>query len=38
MGNREQAQEHLNTAMAMYREMDMIYWPEQAEAELRQLG
>jgi tetratricopeptide (TPR) repeat protein len=36
--NREQAQEHLTTATAMYREMGMIYWPEQAEAELRQLG
>jgi class 3 adenylate cyclase/tetratricopeptide (TPR) repeat protein len=37
-GNREQAQEHLTTAMAMYREMGMTYWPEQAEAVLRQLG
>jgi tetratricopeptide (TPR) repeat protein len=37
-GNREQAQEHLTTAIAMYREMGMTYWPEQAEAELRQLG
>jgi len=34
----EQAQRHLSTAMAMYREMGMTYWPEQAEAELRQLG
>jgi len=30
-------QEHLTTAMAMYREMGMIYWLEQVEAELRQL-
>jgi tetratricopeptide (TPR) repeat protein len=37
-GNREKAQEHLTTAMAMYREMGMIYWPDQVEAELRQLG
>jgi tetratricopeptide (TPR) repeat protein len=37
-GDREQAHEHLTTAMAMYREMDMTYWPEQAEAELRQSG
>jgi tetratricopeptide (TPR) repeat protein len=37
-GNREQAQEHLTTAMAMYREMDMTYWLEQTEAEIRQLG
>jgi Tetratricopeptide repeat len=36
--NRGQAQEHLTTAMAMYREMGMTYWLEQAEAELRQLG
>jgi tetratricopeptide (TPR) repeat protein len=33
-----QAQEHLTTATAMYREIGMTYWPEQAEAELRQLG
>jgi hypothetical protein len=37
-GDREQAQEHLATAMAMYREMGMTYWPEQTEAELGQLG
>jgi class 3 adenylate cyclase/tetratricopeptide (TPR) repeat protein len=37
-GDREQAQEHLTTAMAMYREMGMTYWLEQAEEELRQLG
>jgi tetratricopeptide (TPR) repeat protein len=36
--NPEQAREHLTTAMAMYREMGMTYWLEQAEAELRQLG
>jgi tetratricopeptide (TPR) repeat protein len=36
-GDREQA-EHLSTAMAMYREMGMTYWLEQAEGELRQLG
>jgi class 3 adenylate cyclase/tetratricopeptide (TPR) repeat protein len=33
---REQAREHLTTAMTMYREMDMRFWLEQAEAELRQ--
>jgi class 3 adenylate cyclase/tetratricopeptide (TPR) repeat protein len=32
---REQAQEHLTTATAMYREMGMTYWLEKAEAELR---
>jgi tetratricopeptide (TPR) repeat protein len=34
----EQAQRHLTTAIAMYREMNITYWPEQAEVELRQLG
>jgi hypothetical protein len=37
-GNRGQAQEHLAIATAMYRKMDMTYWLEQAEAELRRLG
>jgi tetratricopeptide (TPR) repeat protein len=37
-GDREQAQEHLATALAMYREMGMAYWVEQATAEMRQLG
>jgi tetratricopeptide (TPR) repeat protein len=37
-GDPGQAQEHLTIATAMYREMGMTYWPEQAEAELRQLG
>jgi hypothetical protein len=32
-GKREQAQEHLTTASTMYREMDMPFWLEQAEAE-----
>ena len=32
---REQAQEYLTTATAMYREMGMTYWLEKAEAELR---
>ena len=36
--NHAQAREHLVIATAMYREMDMTYWLEQAEAELRQLG
>jgi hypothetical protein len=34
-GKSEQAQEHLTTATTMYREMDMRFWLEQAEAELR---
>jgi tetratricopeptide (TPR) repeat protein len=37
-GKREQAQEHLTTATTMYREMDMRFWLEQAEAELRQFA
>jgi tetratricopeptide (TPR) repeat protein len=36
--DRGKAQEHLTIATAMYHEMGMIYWLEQAEAELRQLG
>ncbi len=35
---REQAQEHLASATAMYREMGMTYWLEKAEAEMRELG
>ena len=31
---REQAQEHLVTATTMYREMDVTYWLEKAEADL----
>jgi tetratricopeptide (TPR) repeat protein len=34
-GKREQAQQHLSIATTMYREMDMRFWLEQAEAELR---
>jgi class 3 adenylate cyclase/tetratricopeptide (TPR) repeat protein len=36
-GNRQQAQEHLTTATTMYREMDMRFWLEQAEVEMRGL-
>ena len=35
-GKRDQAQEHLATATTMYRDMDMRFWLEQAEAELKQ--
>src|SRR5262249_42266758 len=31
MGKRDQAREHLTMAIAMYREMDMRFWLEQAE-------
>jgi predicted ATPase/class 3 adenylate cyclase len=37
-GTREPAQEHLTTATTMYREMDMRFWLEQAEAELQELA
>jgi tetratricopeptide (TPR) repeat protein len=37
-GDRQQAEEHLTTATTMYREMDMRFWLEQAEAELRALA
>jgi len=36
-GEREQAEEHLTTATTMYSEMDMRFWLEQAEAEVREL-
>ena len=35
-GKREQAHEHLVTATTMYREMDMRFWLEQAEAEMKE--
>ena len=34
---REQGREHLTTATRMYREMDMRFWLEQAEAEMAAL-
>jgi hypothetical protein len=37
-GKREHAREHLATAIAMYREMDMRFWLEKAEAEMRALA
>ena len=36
-GKREQAREHLTTATTMYREMDMRFWLEKAEAEMKGL-
>jgi class 3 adenylate cyclase/tetratricopeptide (TPR) repeat protein len=33
-GNRQEAQEHLTAAATMYREMDMRFWLEQADAAL----
>jgi hypothetical protein len=37
MGDRQQAQERLATAATMYRETDMRFWLEKAEAELKEL-
>jgi tetratricopeptide (TPR) repeat protein len=37
-GKLEQAREHLITATTMYREMDMRFWLEKAEAERRELA
>lgn len=37
-GKRQEAQEHLTTVTTMYRAMDMTYWLEQAEAEMRRLA
>jgi class 3 adenylate cyclase/tetratricopeptide (TPR) repeat protein len=37
-GKREQATKHLSTAATMYREMDMRFWLEQAEGEMRELA
>ena len=34
-GKRQEAQEHLTTAVSMYREMDMRFWLEQAEADAK---
>jgi hypothetical protein len=36
-GKREQAQEHLTTAMTMYREMDMQFWLEKAGTDIKEL-
>jgi class 3 adenylate cyclase/tetratricopeptide (TPR) repeat protein len=36
-GKRQEAQEHLTTATTLYREMDMGFWLEQAEAESKEL-
>jgi len=37
-GKRQDAQEHLTTATTMYREMDMPFWLERAQAEMRELA
>jgi len=37
-GKPVQAREHLTTAVSLYREMAMLYWQEQTEAELGELS
>ena len=37
-GKQEQARDHLTTATTMYREMDMRFWLEQAESQMKELG
>jgi tetratricopeptide (TPR) repeat protein len=37
-GKREQARDHLTTATTLYREMDMRFWRERAEAEMKELA
>ena len=36
-GEREEARQHLAIATTLYREMDMRFWLEQAEVELKTL-
>jgi class 3 adenylate cyclase/tetratricopeptide (TPR) repeat protein len=38
LGKQQEAHEHLTTATTMYRGMDMRFWLEQAEAELKELA
>jgi tetratricopeptide (TPR) repeat protein len=38
IGDRPKAEEHLTAAATMYREMDMGFWLEKAEAALREPG
>jgi hypothetical protein len=37
-GKRDQAREHLATATTMYRDMDIRFWLEQADAEMKELA
>jgi hypothetical protein len=37
-GQPRQAREHVTTATTMYREMDMRFWLEKAETEMRELA
>jgi hypothetical protein len=37
-GRHEQARQHLTSAATMYREMEMPFWLDQAESEMRSQG
>ena len=37
-GTRQAAREHLTTAVTRFGEMDMRFWREQADAELKELA
>jgi len=37
-GSRQQAQERLTTARTMFRDMDMRFWLDKAELEMKELG
>lgn len=37
-GNRQQAREHLTTARTMFQAMDMRFWLDKAEMEIKELG
>lgn len=38
MDKRDEARQHVSTAIGMYREMGMTYWLEKAEAEMQELA
>ncbi len=38
IGRRQEAQDHLTTAATMYREMDMRFWLDKAEADVQAVG
>ncbi len=38
IGRRQEAQDHLTTAATMYRGMDMQFWLEKAEEEIKTVG
>ena len=38
LDRRQEAHEHVTTAATMFREMDMRYWLDQAEAEMKEMA